>query len=90
MTTHEIEDLTKKHQKLLNIHFFSNGTTNQSVKVRYDSDFKGDVFDGYVAEVYASGVFMKQLELLNKEGWYCSYILATDNGQLYFQLFHGR
>lgn len=84
----QIEDLTKKYKKLLDIHLFSNGSINQSVKVRYDRYFERDMFDGYVAEVYATGVFTQQIELLDKQGWYCSYILATEKNQIYFQLFH--
>ena len=84
----QIEDLAKKHKKLLDIYLFSNGSTNQSVKVRYDRVFKRDMFDGYVAEVYATGVFTQQIELLDKQGWYCSYILATEKNQIYLQLFH--
>ena len=86
----QVEDLIKKHKKLLDIYLLShsNGSTNQSVKVRYDRDFEGDMFDGYVAEVYVTGVFTQQIELLNKQGWYCSYILATEKNQIYLQLFH--
>ena len=84
----EVEDLTKKHKKLLDIYLFSNGSTNQSVKVRYDRYFDGDMFDGYIAEVYVTGVFTQQIELLNKQGWYCSFILATEKNQIYLQLFH--
>ena len=80
--------ISKKHKKLLDIYLFSNGSTNQSVKVRYDRAFERDMFDGYVAEVYATGVFTQQIELLDKQGWYCSYILATEKNQIYFQLFH--